>query len=289
MIPLKDLNPTRSLAVLTIALIAVNAAVFLLQMSRSSVDEELDYYRFGMIPKCFMTQGDEARHEEALRDALIPLAKRWLEQEAVSRHDIYILSRYNLDDLVEQMRERVGRRREWMTPLTSMFMHGGWLHIIGNMWFLWIFGNNIEDACGRGRFVAFYLLCGLCAAAAHIVTAPSSVLPTIGASGAISGVLGAYILLYPHARIVSLIPIGFFYLAREVPAWVFLGVWILLQFLGGLPSLHNPAAGGVAWFAHIGGFAAGLALIYLFRRPRAAPPMGIEFELNGEGRAGNSL
>ena len=280
MIPLKDLNPTRERAYLTVALIVVNVVVFLAQVFRPEVEQELDFYRYGVIPRCFLTQGNPEKHDAALKAALTPLAKRWLEQEAYARRNPYLVTRRNVDGLVEVLREKVGRRREWLTLFTAMFMHGGWLHIIGNMWFLWIFGNNIEDVCGRIRFVVFYVLCGVLATVAHIVTGPSSVVPTIGASGAISGVLGAYILLFPHARVLSLIRLGYFFLAEEIPAWIFLGVWILLQFLNGIPSLHNPAAAGVAWFAHIGGFIAGMALIYLFRRARAAPPSGIEFDLD---------
>jgi membrane associated rhomboid family serine protease len=148
------------------------------------------------------------------------------------------------------------------------------------MWFLWIFGNNIEDACGRIRFIPFYLVCGLISAFAHIVTGPSSVAPTIGASGAISGVLGGYLLLYPRARIISLIPIGFFFWAAEVPAWAFLGVWALIQWISGMSSLRSAGSGGVAWFAHIGGFAAGMALIHLFRQRRAVPPPGVELDVD---------
>lgn len=294
MIPLRDLNPTRVPAYLTVALIVVNVLVFLAQAVRSRTDPELDFYRYGVIPKCFLTQGDKDKHEAALREALTPLAKRWLARNAAFRDSVArelrrrgtaARSRHELaielaDVAVDLLREKVGRRHELLTLLTSMFMHGGWLHIIGNMWFLWIFGNNIEDACGRIRFIPFYVLCGLVATFVHILVGPTSLLPTIGASGAISGVLGAYILLFPHARVLSLIPIGYFYIAREVPAWAFLGVWILLQFLGGLPALRSPASGGVAWFAHIGGFAAGMALIYLFRERRAVPPSGIRFDLD---------
>ncbi|MHA1517338.1 MAG: rhomboid family intramembrane serine protease [Alphaproteobacteria bacterium] len=280
MIPLRDLNPTRTPAYLTVALIVVNVLVFVAQVSRSKVDQELDFYRYGVIPRCFLAQGNAEKHEEALREALTPLAKRWLEREAYHRRNPYILNRRNLSELVDALHEQVGPRREWLTLITSIFMHGGLLHIIGNMWFLWIFGNNIEDACGRGRFLVFYVLCGVLATVAHIATGPSSMAPTIGASGAISGVLGAYIMLFPKARVESLIPIGYFFWIEEVPAWVFLGVWILLQFLNGLPSLHSAAAGGVAWFAHIGGFIAGMALIYLFRQRRAAPPGGLEFDLD---------
>ena len=294
MIPLRDLNPTRTRAVLTIALIAFNVVVFLWQMGHRGLGGELQFYRYGVIPKCFLAQGNAEKHEEALRDALNPVARRWLAGSGIFRARVIArlreervarISPWQLEEeigttAVDLLREDLGPRHEWLTLLTSMFMHGGLLHIIGNMWFLWIFGKNIEDACGRVRFVLFYILCGALATLAHVFIGSSSVVPTIGASGAISGVLGAYILLFPHARIYSLIPIGYFFWAEEVPAWIFLGVWIGLQWLSGLSALQNPASAGVAWFAHIGGFAAGMALIYLFRRRRAAPPIGIEFDLD---------
>jgi membrane associated rhomboid family serine protease len=159
----------------------------------------------------------------------------------------------------------------WLTPLTSMFMHGGWMHIIGNMWFLWVFGNNVEDALGPVRFFIFYLVCGLAAAFAQVATNPSSPIPMVGASGAIGGVMGAYALRYPHARVLSAIFLGFYVRTVWVPAWVMLGYWFLIQFLSGLPALGNEE-GGVAFWAHIGGFVAGLILVYpLARRGRDLP------------------
>ena len=150
------------------------------------------------------------------------------------------------------------------TLFTSMFLHGGFLHIAGNMLYLWIFGNNVEDATGRIRFILFYLLCGLCAAYVHAVMNFSSLTPMIGASGAVSGVLGAYLLLYPRARVVTLVLFGFYVRAIEVPAMIVLGFWFVLQVLSAL--LSNSAGGGVAWYAHIAGFAAGMLLIGLFKR-----------------------
>jgi len=147
---------------------------------------------------------------------------------------------------------------------TSMFLHGGFLHIIGNMLYLWIFGNNIEDAMGRARFLVFYLTCGVLAALAHILSNPASVLPTIGASGAISGVLGAYLILYPRARVLTLIPLGFFTRLMYIPAGIVLGFWFVFQLISG--SLSSPQGGGVAWFAHVGGFVAGIVLVGLFKR-----------------------
>jgi membrane associated rhomboid family serine protease len=161
------------------------------------------------------------------------------------------------------------------TLATSMFLHGGVMHIGGNMLYLWIFGNNIEDVMGHGRFILFYLLCGVAAAYAHAVTAPDSLVPMIGASGAISGVLGAYLLLFPRARVLTLIPFGIVMHMEYIPAAWLLGLWILLQFFNGTLSLGG-SGGGVAWFAHVGGFLAGMALIHAFvrRRPRRDRALG---------------
>src|SRR5262249_39633353 len=148
--------------------------------------------------------------------------------------------------------------------LTAMFLHGGWMHLIGNMWFLWIFGNNIEDSMGRVRFVVFYLLCGLAAAAAQVASDPSSLAPMIGASGAISGVMGAYLVLYPRVRVYTLVPIGFFLTSIALPAWSMLIYWMALQVLSGLVSLGSRALGGGAFFAPAGGVFPGRLLFTLF-------------------------
>jgi membrane associated rhomboid family serine protease len=153
----------------------------------------------------------------------------------------------------------------WYTVVTSMFLHGGWLHLIGNMWFLWVFGNNIEDSMGKFRFVVFYLLCGLAAAATQSLINPSSAIPMVGASGAISGVMGAYIVLYPRVRVHMLIFLAIFITRVTVPAFWMLGYWFLLQLLGTLPGLAQE--GGVAFWAHTGGFVAGAALISFFKSP----------------------
>ena len=158
----------------------------------------------------------------------------------------------------------VGTAPKYWTVLTSMFMHGGWLHLIGNMVFLWVFGNNIEDVMGHGKFLIFYLLCGVVAAATQTFVSPHSLVPMVGASGAISGVLGAYILLYPNVRVHTLILLPFFITTVALPAWVMLGYWILIQVLSGLGSLSEIEKGGVAFFAHVGGFIAGLVLVKLF-------------------------
>ena len=158
----------------------------------------------------------------------------------------------------------------WLTPLTSMFLHGGWGHILGNALFLWVFGNNIEDSMGRGRFLAFYLLCGLAAAAAHVLVDPASPVPTVGASGAISGVLGAYLVLYPRVRVKTLVPIIIFFTIVRLPAWAILLLWFAYQIVAGLPQLLavNPeVSGGVAVWAHVGGFVAGALLVKAFENP----------------------
>ncbi len=149
---------------------------------------------------------------------------------------------------------------------TSMFLHGGWMHVLGNMLFLWVFGRNVEDLIGPGRFLVFYLLCGLAAAVVHVIFNPYSRMPTIGASGAIAGVMGAYLIKFPRARIITLIPIFFFITTMEVPAAFILIWWFAIQFLSGFGSLaeNDYSGGGTAWFAHIGGFVAGMLLIRLF-------------------------
>ena len=150
--------------------------------------------------------------------------------------------------------------------LTSMFLHGGWLHLLGNMLFLWVFGRNLEDLIGGGRFLVFYLLCGLAAAVVHVIANPYSRMPTIGASGAIAGVMGAYLIKFPRARILTLIPIVFFFTTLEIPAAFLLVWWFAIQFFSGFGSLGatDYTGGGIAWFAHVGGFVAGMLLIRLF-------------------------
>jgi membrane associated rhomboid family serine protease len=154
--------------------------------------------------------------------------------------------------------------RSWFTPLSSMFLHGGWFHLIGNMWFLWVFGNNVEDSMGHTRYLLFYILCGLAAAAAQTLVNPSSAIPMVGASGAISGVMGAYVVLYPKVRVHMLVILGIFITRIVVPAYLMLGYWFLLQLVGGGLSGEE---GGVAFWAHAGGFVAGAALIAIFRDP----------------------
>ncbi len=152
----------------------------------------------------------------------------------------------------------------WATVFTHMFLHGGWMHLIGNMWFLWIFGNNVEDSMGHGRFVVFYLLCGLAAAGLQVAADPAAAVPMVGASGAIGGVMGAYVVLYPRVNVHMLFWFGFYVTTFAIPAFWMLGYWFVVQMVGGLGSL-GAQGGGVAFWAHVGGFAAGAALVYAFR------------------------
>jgi membrane associated rhomboid family serine protease len=157
--------------------------------------------------------------------------------------------------------------RQTANLFTSMFMHGSWMHLIGNMWFLWLFGNNVEDAMTRPRFLAFYLLSGIGAAMAQVLAEPASAVPMVGASGAISGVMGAYLVLYPRVRIHTLIFLVFIVQMVALPAWVMLVYWSVIQFFGGLSSIVSEESGGVAFWAHLGGFVAGVVLVKLFTRP----------------------
>lgn len=164
---------------------------------------------------------------------------------------------------IKELPAELVRVPAWTTVLTSMFLHGGWMHLIGNMLYLWIFGNNIEDAMGHGRFILFYLLCGIAAAMAQALPDPQSVVPMIGASGAISGVLGAYLLLYPHAKVLVVVPLGFYITSLRLPAGAVLAFWFVLQLINS--AMSGDQQGGVAWGAHIGGFVAGMALIPIFK------------------------
>ena len=219
MIPLKDDNPTRSLPVVTVALILLNVAAFLWQILLPPAAREAAVLQLAVVPARFTTG-------------------------VALRPDLLLTNAVSL--------------------VTAMFLHGGLLHLGGNMLYLWIFGNNIEDAMGHLRFVLFYLLCGWAGSFVQIAASPDSRVPMIGASGAISGVLGAYLVLFPAARVLTLIFVFVFVRIVPVPALIVLGFWLLLQLL----SAGGPSRGGVAWFAHLGGFAAGLLLIVPFRRRR---------------------
>jgi membrane associated rhomboid family serine protease len=231
MFPYKDENPTLTSPVVTVAIIAANVLVWVLVQGMGTDPAlQASVCDLGLMPgRLFGTIPAGAR---------VPLSP-----------DVACI---------------VGSSPPWLTMFSSMFLHGGWLHLIGNMWFLWVFGNNVEDSTGKFRFLVFYLLCGLIAAASQSVANPESAIPMVGASGAISGVMGAYIVLYPRVRVHMLIFLGFFITTITVPAYLMLGYWFLLQLLGGLPSVARES-GGVAFLAHAGGFVAGMVLVLLFR------------------------
>lgn len=158
----------------------------------------------------------------------------------------------------------------FISLFSSLFLHGGWMHLIGNMLYLWVFGDNVEDKLGSVRFIFFYLLCGVIASLVHVSMDPTSTIPTVGASGAISGVLGAYLVLFPKARVLTLIPIFIFLQVAELPALIVLGLWFALQFINGMVSVGSGTAGmgGVAWWAHVGGFVAGMVFVLPLRKHR---------------------
>lgn len=234
MFPLRDDNPTLAVPVVTIAIVLANVLAWaLIQGFGSEPILSRSVCRLGMIP------GELSRlAPEGLQVRVGPTTACVIDYASST----------------------------WLTPLTSMFLHGGWLHIIGNMWFLWVFGNNVEDSMGRLRFVVFYLLCGLAAAAAQASADPSSPIPMVGASGAIGGVMGAYATLYPRANVNMLVALGFYLTRIDIPAYLVLGYWFLLQLLGGIPALGGDG-GGVAFWAHSGGFLTGAALSFLFYDP----------------------
>jgi membrane associated rhomboid family serine protease len=231
MFPYRDDNPTLDTPVVTLLIIAVNAAVWILVQGMGQ-DPALarSVCELGLIPGEFLGRVPPGTS--------VPL----------SPGEVCVL----------------GVERHWLAPLTSMFLHGGWLHLIGNMWFLWVFGNNVEDKIGHVRYVLFYLFCGLVASAGQIAVDPGSVIPTLGASGAIAGVLGAYLVMFPGRRVYSLVPILFIFTLMPLPAIVVLGFWFVLQFFSGVTGLAQHVNGGVAYFAHVGGFLAGLVLALLF-------------------------
>ena len=160
----------------------------------------------------------------------------------------------------------VSHLNRYMPFFTAMFLHGGWVHLLGNMWYLWIFGDNVEDAIGHKNFLLFYIICGIAAGFTHVYAHSSSPLPTIGASGAVSGVMGGYFVLFPYARIITLVPVFFFISIIQIPAIFFLFFWFMIQFFNGTFSIISPYTfTGVAWWAHIGGFVWGIVLVLFFK------------------------
>ena len=209
-----------------------------------------------------------------LRDVIPSRTTPYVTFALIAVNTLVFLLELSLGDSVEEFILYWGlvpAAFSWITVLTSMFLHGGLLHFGGNMLYLWIFGDNVEDRMGHGRFLSFYLLCGAAAALAQTAMNPDSVVPMVGASGAIAGVMGAYFVLYPRSRIVTLIPIIVFFQVVEIPAIFFLGIWFLMQFVSGLGSIATTVsgepAGGVAFWAHVAGFVAGISGVVVFRRP----------------------
>ena len=232
MFPYRDENETQRTAIVTLTIIALNVFAWLfVQGAGSTLALAQSVCNFGLIPGELtgsIAPGTQFPMGEGLACATDP-------------------------------------GRQLSHVLTHIFLHGSWMHLLGNMWFLWLFGNNVEDSMGRLRFIGFYLLCGLAAAAAQIITSPGSAIPMVGASGAISGVMGGYLLLYPTVRVYTLVVLGFFITSMALPAWVMLGYWFLIQFVSGWVSFGGEG-GGVAFWAHVGGFVAGVVLVKLFAR-----------------------
>jgi membrane associated rhomboid family serine protease len=266
LIPVKDNIPTLRFPVVTVVLIALNVAVFVWQLTLSSdpgssasphvpglsqADEAtLDY---GAIPYRLTHPGKECAVGQVPTQASLQVVCQGTAEYRTAQ---------SLPDFAP-----LDSPPWWVTVFTSMFLHGGILHIAFNMLFLWIFGNNVEDSMGRVRYILFYLLGGLAAVGAQVAVDANSEVPTVGASGAIAAVLGGYLILYPRARVLTIVFLFFFFTFIEIPAMVMLGIWVFLQFLPAVGQLANPdvaGGGGVAYFAHIGGFVFGMAAIMLF-------------------------
>lgn len=281
MLPLKDNNPTSRFPVVTVALIVVCVAVFIWQLNFPT-SKRLDEAGFGSIDQSSLEYGAipyRITHTNT-GDCAVGAVAQVQGQFAAG---VVCPGTKDYRDAVAIGRANPGAEPItineapwWVTLFTSMFMHGGFLHIAGNMLFLWVFGNNIEDRLGRVKFLLFYLVAGLIAVYTQALIDPGSTAPTIGASGAIAGVLGAYALLFPRARVLTLIFIIFFVTLVEIPALILLVLWFILQFV---PALGQVAVGsggdqGVAYFAHVGGFVFGLAVaaVLLRLRPRGPEP-----------------
>jgi membrane associated rhomboid family serine protease len=255
-IPLRDENPTRRTPIVTIAIIAVNLIVFFaLQLPKESKPSD---YIGGL------TEADEFNYEYAAIPCELRERRPLTASELVSQQCDVTAA---FTGGVSPQQKVFPDKNIWLAVLFSMFMHGSVLHVLGNMLFLWIFGNNVEDRLGPVWFLVFYLSMGVAAAAAHVAFNADSVAPLIGASGAIAGVMGAYIVWFPRARVLSLVPILFFFGFIELPAAAVLGIWFVMQFF------TNPNE-GIAWLAHVGGFAAGAAVAFALRNVLPPAPLG---------------
>lgn len=279
MLPLKDNIPTVRFPIVTIVLIAINLAVFAWQTSLSNEPDSstspqvqgLSEYdertlELGAIPYRLTHPGKQCGVVVGTRESLRQVTDPVVCDGTAAKREAKATPRIAVVDLEGPA--------AWLTVITSMFMHGGLLHIGGNMLFLWVFGNNVEDAMGRLRFLLFYLLAGAVAVYAQALLDTASTTPTIGASGAVAGVLGGYILLHPRARVLSLVFIIFFVTLIEIPAMILLGIWFALQFLPAVGQVATQDLGGegIAYLAHVGGFAFGLAAIKLFTMGRRDQP-----------------
>jgi membrane associated rhomboid family serine protease len=244
MFPLYDDVPIRRTPVVTYVLVAINVLVFVWSSHLPWLAQQKLAYQHGFVPKRMsLIEQDRAVVAPIQIPVYSPFWGRGVqEQELVLPPD---------------------RRQIWLSLLTCMFLHGSWMHVLGNMWFLWIFGDNVEDRLGRLRYLVLYFSAGLIASLCHWAVAPMSTTPVIGASGAIAGVLGAYAVTWPWARVSTLIFLVIFVTVVEIPALVVLGAWFLLQLWAGQESLRQAHGGGVAWWAHVGGFLAGMALMPL--------------------------
>ena len=274
MIPLKDNVPTSRFPIVTVILIVLNLAAFGWQLSLPS-----DEASSPELARAGISERDQASIEYGATPYRIthPGSECGVTEATGQRPGEIVCGSDGVVEAGGEEGSAIPKDLDppawWVTLLTSMFMHADLLHIGGNMLFLWIFGNNVEDSMGRGRFIFFYLLAGLVAAYSQAALDPSSTGPVIGASGAVAGVLGGYALLHPKARVLSLVIIVFFVTLIEVPALLLLAVWFALQFVPAVGQLATPdvAGGGVAYLAHVGGFVFGLAAIHLFRRRRERP------------------
>jgi membrane associated rhomboid family serine protease len=257
-IPIHDVNPTRRFAWVTLGLIVANVAVFLLWQPTFQDEEAQQTFFF-----CNAEIPYEVSHQTSLADGGSG-ARSAIQAE-------YQVGPDEAAELQEFLRGRCPGKSWLLSVFVAMFLHGGWLHIAGNMLFLWVFGNNVEDRLGRLVFIVFYLLGGVAASALQLAFDPSSAVPSLGASGAVAAVLGAYLVMFPGARVVTLV-IFFFITALELPAVLVLGAWFVLQLFSGVGGLGAEVNGGVAYWAHVGGFVFGLAVTALFFRGRGQRP-----------------
>ncbi len=273
MIPIKDENPTFSTPIVTIALIVINIVVFFTEpvLTSGRTHRELS-----VVPACAASPAECNQLRYFACNAAVPYEMTHGERasEALRGGHRFETQGENLSALFEGL--SCPRKNVWLSILKSMFLHGSILHIAFNMLFLWVFGNNVEDRLGIPRYIAFYLLAGAAAAYAQAFVFPDSAVPLIGASGAIAGVLGAYLLMFPRARIRSLVILVIFITIIEVPAWLMIGLWFLTQLFSSVGSVAGDT--GVAYMAHVGGFLAGMLLLLIFRPRRPQPqPTGLPY------------